>query len=219
MRIYAFSGRTRRAALPLTVLLLCGPLVSGCTASADGADPPPRKASGSPSRTARDDGVFLSKGECATADPVGAFREDDCSDPAATARVLYRLYGLLPASPTPSVPALPSAVSRAGDRCPGSTDFVLTVSAGRPRGYACMRNLDPPHPGDPGEGGGPRTVTGDCVYTSREGEVRETPCDGSRKRKPQYRIDSVAGKRPGCPAGTALYVGLGSAGVGCGRRL
>jgi hypothetical protein len=82
-----------------------------------------------------------------------------------------------------------------------------------------MRNLDPPHPGDPGAGGGPRTVTGDCVYTSREGEVRETACNGSGKHKPQYRIVSVARKRSGCPAGTVLYVGLGPAGLGCARRL
>jgi hypothetical protein len=211
MRIYAFSGRLLGAVWLAALLLTACTPASGGTDHTGGAT----KLPAGPSRTT-DDGVFLAKGECATADPVGAYRETGCSDPAATARVVSRLYGLLPASPTPSAP---TAVARAGDRCPPNTDFVLTVSAGSPQGYACMRNLGPLHPGDPGAGGGPRTVTGDCVYTSREGEVRETSCDGSHKHRPQYRIVAVTGKRSGCPPGTALYVGLGPAGVGCARRL
>jgi hypothetical protein len=33
-----------------------------------------------------------------------------------------------------------------------------------PQGYACLRDLEPPHPGDPGGGGGPRGIPGDCLY-------------------------------------------------------
>lgn len=206
MRNYAFSGPLLGAAsLSAVLLVACTPGPGG---TGSGAARPPGSASRSTS-----DGVFLAGGECAAADPVGAYHEAGCSDPAASARVLSRLYGLLPPSPTPS------ALARAGDRCPEDTDFVLTVSAGRPQGYACMRNLDAPHPGDPGAGGGPRTITGDCVYATRAGQVRETACDGTRRQKPQYLITAVAPKRSGCPDGTALFVSLGPAGVGCARRL
>lgn len=206
MRIRAVSGQFLGAAWLAAILL------AACTPAPSGTGSGAARQPVSPSRSTGD-AVFLAKSECAAADPVGAYREVDCSDPAANARVTLRLYGLLPPSPTPS------ALSRAGDRCAENTDFVLTVSAGRPQGYACMRNLGSPHPGDPGSGGGPRTITGDCVYTARAGQVRETACDGTRKNKPQYRITAIAQKRSGCPAGTALFVSLGPAGVGCARRL
>ncbi|MCZ9346123.1 hypothetical protein NGM37_51245, partial [Streptomyces sp. TRM76130] len=62
-----------------------------------------------------------------------------------------------------------------------------------PRGYACMRNLQPPHPGDPGSGGGPRTIVGDCVYEAGDGQVRETPCAGTGERAPQYKVVDAVG--------------------------
>ncbi|MEV0476471.1 hypothetical protein AB0I50_42455, partial [Streptomyces prunicolor] len=84
--------------------------------------------------------------------------------------------------------------------------------------HACMRNLEPPHPGDPGGGGGPRTIVGDCVYGSGSGQVRETACDGSGQRKPQYKVVKAVLRRASCPASTALYVQLGGEQpVGCAR--
>jgi hypothetical protein len=88
------------------------------------------------------------------------------------------------------------------------------------QGYACMRNLEPPHPGDPGGGGGPRTIVGDCVYGSGDGQVRETACDGAGARKPQYQVVKAVAERTQCPLSTALYVQLGGARpVGCARPL
>jgi hypothetical protein len=81
-----------------------------------------------------------------------------------------------------------------------------------------MRNLEPPHPGDPGGGGGPRTIVGDCVYGSGSGQVRETACDGSGKKRPQYKVVRATTARSRCPADTALYVRLdGKESVGCAR--
>jgi hypothetical protein len=208
MRICARSGQLLGAAWLVALLLASCSRGSGATGGGAG------QQAGGKLPTAPVDRVFLESGDCAAADPVGAYREVDCSDTAATARVLSRLYGLLPASPTPT----PAAVARPGNRCPENTDFVLTISAGRPQGYACMRALDSPHPGDPGGGGGPRTIVGDCVYASRQGEVKETRCDGAAKHAPQFQLTAVAGRRSGCPPGTVLYVSIGPAGVGCARR-
>ncbi|SNT02711.1 hypothetical protein [Actinacidiphila glaucinigra] len=202
------SGQLLGAAWLAAVLLAaCSPGPGATGSGAAGPDVSP----------ATHDAVFLDRGDCAAGDRVGAYREVVCSDPGARARVVGRLYGLLPASPSPA----PPAAARAGDRCPPTTDFLLTVTAARPQGYACMRNLTAPHPGDPGGGGGPRTIAGDCVYTSRKGRVKETPCDGSGPHAPQFRVVELARGRGSCPAGTVLYVGVGGgpAGVGCARRL
>lgn len=157
--------------------------------------------------------VFLGPGDCSTRGRD--FREVSCGGERAVARVLSRYEG-------------PPAD---GPVCPEATDFVLYVSENRPaadedgdgavaRGYACMRNLQPPHPGDPGGGGGPYTVVGDCLTGSREGQVRETACDGSGEARPEYRVVRAVQRRAQCPASTDLYVELGrTAPVGCARRV
>ncbi|MEU4093046.1 hypothetical protein [Streptomyces sp. NPDC026673] len=189
------------------LLAACAPDAGGTGSRAAGPAVPP----------ATHDAVFLDREECAAGDLAGSYREVACSDPSARARVVTRLYGLLPASPSPA----PPAATRVGDRCSPTADFLLTVTAARPQGYACMRNLQAPHPGDPGGGGGPRTIAGDCVYTSRKGQVKEARCDGSGPHAPQFRVVELARSRRSCPKGTALYVvvGAGPAGVGCARRL
>ncbi|WP_406148935.1 hypothetical protein [Streptomyces sp. NBC_01012] len=149
---------------------------------------------------------FLGPGDCSSRGEV--FREVSCGSERAAARVLARYTG-----------------TRAdGPACPPATDFVLHISAQggdpEPSGYACMRNLESPHPGDPGQGGGPLTVVGDCVHGSREGEVRETACDGSGERKPEFVIGSAVARRALCPDTTDLYVELGGEKpVGCARRM
>ncbi|MFB9515910.1 hypothetical protein [Streptomyces purpureus] len=157
--------------------------------------------------------VFLGPGDCGTRGPE--HREVPCASEKAAARVLSRYDG-------------PAA---RGPDCPDRTDFVLHVSELRPavdedgdgavpRGYACMRNLEPPHPGDPGGGGGPHTLVGDCLYTSRKGQVKETACDGSGGKRPQYEVVAAVPGRERCPASTALYVSLGGRQpVGCARRM
>ncbi|MGW6649838.1 hypothetical protein AMK23_08470 [Streptomyces sp. CB02130] len=152
--------------------------------------------------------VFLGPGDCSSRGPV--IREVFCRSEKAAATVLARHLG------TPS----------SGPPCPDATDFVLHVSetgtGARSRlttGYACMRNLEPPHPGDPGQGGGPLTVVGDCVTASRAGEVTETACADAGGRAPRYRVESAVRRRAQCPDDTDLFVSLrGEKPVGCARR-
>ncbi|MFF4185813.1 hypothetical protein ACFYZ9_21720 [Streptomyces sp. NPDC001691] len=157
--------------------------------------------------------TFLPTGGCASREGAAGdtkdFHEVPCTSERAVARVLVRRVG--------------ATAKGAAVDCPLPTDFVLYVASaggGGAPGYACMRNLEPPHPGDPGQGGGPYTVVGDCVYAAGVDEVRETACDGSGARAPQYRVVSAAPSRAGCPASTALYVQLtgGQGPVGCARR-
>ncbi|MGW5663739.1 hypothetical protein ACWEWG_27240 [Streptomyces sp. NPDC003758] len=148
---------------------------------------------------------FLAVDECSSFGTT-SFSEVPCTSERAAARVVARYDG----DPVQ------------GPACPATTDFVLHISPSGVvrRGYACMRNLEPPHPGDPGGGGGPRTIVGDCVYGAGKGEVRETACDGRGRRTPEYRVTSAVARRSQCPPSTALYVQLGgSSPVGCARRL
>ncbi|MBN0048159.1 hypothetical protein JS756_29430 [Streptomyces actuosus] len=157
-------------------------------------------------------GRFLDVDECSSFGTT-SFTEVPCAGERAAARVVARYDG----------------AAEDGPPCPATTDFVLHIGAQElsaggsvavPRGYACMRSLEPPHPGDPGGGGGPRTIVGDCVYGSGGGQVRETACDGSGTRKPQYEVVTAVDARDRCPASTALYVQLGGEEpVGCARRL
>ncbi|WP_137989211.1 hypothetical protein [Streptomyces vilmorinianum] len=185
--------------------------VTGCQGPVGGEAPGPVTYTSGPPF---DHGaMFLGPGDCSTRGKV--FREVPCTSEKAVARVTTRYEG-----------------STAGGRvCPATTDFVLHVAESRPavdedgdgtvpRGYACMRNLEPPHPGDPGGGGGPHTIVGDCVSASRAGQVRETACDGSGEHPPAYRVGSAVTSRDRCPPSTALFVALGGERpVGCARRL
>ncbi|MCK1822150.1 hypothetical protein MTQ10_21700, partial [Streptomyces sp. XM83C] len=176
-------------------------------ASTSGAPTPAVPGSGAGPR-------FLDVGECSSFGRTSS-TEVSCASERAAARVVARYDGAAAGGPV----------------CPENTDFVLHISAqdvsydedgdGRvPQGYACMRNLQPPHPGDPGRGGGPRTVVGDCVYGVGDGRVRETACDGSGRREPQYKVVRAVDTRAKCPASTALYVQLGGdRPVGCAVRL
>ncbi|MFI6205190.1 hypothetical protein ACIBAI_02160 [Streptomyces sp. NPDC051041] len=174
-----------------------------------------RSGAGTPVPAVRPSGygaVFLDVGECGSLGTTG-FTEVPCAGERAAARVVARHDGRADDGPP----------------CPGTTDFVLHISERRPsldedgdgvvpRGYACMRDLRPPHPGDPGGGGGPRTVVGDCVRALGDGRVRETACDGTGPRKPQYKVVRAVDARARCPASTALYVRLdGPSPVGCAR--
>ncbi|MER5749799.1 hypothetical protein [Streptomyces sp. NPDC002088] len=155
---------------------------------------------------------FLGVDECSSFGTT-SFTEVPCAGERAAARVVARYDGTVSDGPP----------------CPATTDFVLHISEQSTtsdedgdgtvaQGYACMRNLEPPHPGDPGGGGGPRTIVGDCVYGSGDGQVRETACDGSGAKRPQYKVVKAVDARAKCPASTALYVQLGGTDpVGCAR--
>lgn len=173
-----------------TVLPLCaGALVvamAGCT--------PGTGYTGQSAYTPSPAAVFLAEGSCA-ARGGDTYRQVACDDPAAVARVTLRRAGDSAGAP----------------RCPATTDFVLD---GGP-GYACMRDLRAPHPGDPGGGGGPNTIVGDCVYQALPTEARETACDGTGARPPGYKVTAVVTDRSQCPATTLLYVGVSGGRVGC----
>ncbi len=197
-------------ALPTLLAALLAALLTGCRQTSGAAEPgaPP---GGTPTRPSGHGAVFLGVGECSSFGTT-SFTEVPCTGERAAARVIARHDG----GPDD------------GPLCPPATDFVLHIGAQPavggegviPRGYACMRNLQPPHPGDPGGGGGPRTVVGDCVHGAGRGAVRETACDGSGKRKPEYQVVRAVRSRAQCPASTALYVRLGGEEpVGCARRL
>ncbi|WP_425608714.1 hypothetical protein [Streptomyces albipurpureus] len=204
------SGR-RRSTLSALVLIPVA-LIVGCQQSADGADR--ARGSAAPTSPAPHHGtVFLGPGDCGSRDEQ--FREVPCTSEKAVARVIGRHGG------RPST----------GPACPPVTDFVVHISQGYSpvdedgdgdvgQGYACMRNLQAPHPGDPGGGGGPHTLVADCVYKAGGGRVKETACDGSGKRKPQFKIESAVATRPQCPSWTDLYVRLrGDKPVGCAHRV
>ncbi|MEU6995221.1 hypothetical protein ABZ953_31760 [Streptomyces sp. NPDC046465] len=204
------AGRPRAVAGVVCALLLAAaPPLTGCQKSGSGGPGP----SATPSPTGSG-AVFLAVDACSSRGR-GAFTEVPCSSERAVARVVARHDGKV----------------RQGPPCPAHTDFVLHISESRPavdedgdgevpQGYACMRNLEPPHPGDAGAGGGPLTVVGDCLYDAGRGEVRETACDGSGERRPEYRVTSAVSDRSGCGAATALYVTLrGGYPVGCAVRM
>ncbi|MGW0420893.1 LppU/SCO3897 family protein [Streptomyces sp. NPDC003015] len=198
---------------------LLAALLTGCTQPAAGGESDERTAatasvSPSATRTTGFGAVFLAVDECSSFGKT-SFTEVPCTSERAAARVVARHDG----------------TTADGPPCPATTDFVLHISeqsrisdedgdGAVPQGYACMRNLQPPHPGDPGGGGGPRTIVGDCVYGSGSGQVRETACDGRGVRKPQYKVVKAVAERARCPLSTALYVQLGGPqAVGCARPL
>ncbi|MEU8588034.1 hypothetical protein AB0C59_13715 [Streptomyces sp. NPDC048664] len=203
----AVPGALVAAALAVTGL-------SGCLSSAPPAATDTAGASATAAPPSGYGSVFLADGECSSLGTT-SFTEVPCTSAQAAARVIARHDG---------DPAR-------GPACPATTDVVLhigrsaaapdaTADGATPQGYACMRNLRPPHPGDPGGGGGPRTIVGDCVYGAGAGEVRETSCDGKGAHAPQYKVTSAVARRSQCPSSTGLYVELGGARpVGCARSL
>ncbi|RFU86681.1 hypothetical protein DY218_11140 [Streptomyces triticagri] len=219
--------RRARAVGVVCALLLVAALTA-CQSSRTGEDrlDDPSPSAATPTGHGK---VFLDVGECSTAGKD--FREISCRSERAEAKVTARHRGR----------------ESDGPLCPARTDFVLHVTENRPavdedgdgsvpRGYACMRHLQAPHPGDPGGGGGPRTIVGDCVYRSKAGEVRETPCAGRTLRPdarrdhadgkdvpanaPEFRVGSAVAERAQCPPSTVLYVRLrGPEPVGCAQAV
>ncbi|MEY9968659.1 hypothetical protein ABIA33_006743 [Streptacidiphilus sp. MAP12-16] len=156
-----------------------------------------------PPETTAGTSTFFPVGACAghrpgTAD--GVYQQVPCTDSGALAIVVKRM-----------------AVGASAVSCPSGTDFVLDLSTvhktsgsahqdRRPAGIACLRNLRPPHPGDPGGGGGIDIVVGDCMYGSGSGVVQETACDGSGAHPPVYLIVALVARDRDCPPGTAVFI-------------
>ncbi|MDJ1133349.1 hypothetical protein [Streptomyces iconiensis] len=212
MRIHVMRAAVLTAGCAMVFALAA----NGCAGSAGSGGGTGGSAHATASAPATGPGAFLARGECGTRNRQRV-EEVPCQGERAAAKVIARHEG-----------------TRAnGPRCPARTDYVLHISERRPasddsgdagvtRGYACMRALEAPHPGDPGGGGGPLTVVGDCVYTTgRDSEVKETPCDAVPGRHPpEFRVDRRVTERDRCPPDTDLYIDLGGTRpVGCAYRV
>ncbi|WP_370146173.1 hypothetical protein [Streptacidiphilus sp. EB129] len=149
-------------------------------------------------------GSFLPVGACAGHGGEGAdgrFEQVDCASSAALGRVIRR-----------------QPAGSGIDSCPADTDFALDLStvwqsAGGgsstgPAGIACLRNLRPPHPSDPGGGGGIDVLPGDCMGPASDGVVRETACDGAGGQRPSYRIVALADRQQDCPASARIFISV-----------
>lgn len=116
-----------------------------------------------------------------------------CSDPSAIAKIV----------------AIGAAFDTVTDRgtgdtgCPDDTDVAYRQTDMFPLGahYACARNLKEPHPGDPGGGGGPKTIVGDCVVVigMLDNGLEEVACQPAGWFA---RVVGLATTATACPAGT-----------------
>ncbi|WP_051367809.1 hypothetical protein [Hamadaea tsunoensis] len=116
-----------------------------------------------------------------------------CSDPNAVTRIV----------------AIGAAFDPVTDRgsgdtgCPDDTDVAYRQTDMFPLGahYACGRNLKDPHPGDPGGGGGPKTIVGDCVVVigMLDNGLEEVAC---RPAGWFARVVGLATTAANCPTAT-----------------
>ncbi|MEE1807608.1 hypothetical protein [Streptomyces sp. BE133] len=196
------SSRRHAAATAATVAALV--LVTGCGKAGDGhpsdtAQTSAAVAAPTPSVNPSYGVQFLAEGECAAAEPgqKDIYREVPCDDPKAVAKVIDRADIGFP-DPFEAT------------ACSDNADFAvnapvsIAILEDKPvsgEGYACMRNLKAPHPGDPGGGGGPRIEVGDCVHsTAKDGSsVSEVACrtkgkkDGATHKVTKILEDAVVG--------------------------
>ena len=103
--------------------------------------------------------------------------------------------------------------------CPDDTDqvFKQTGPLAIGRQLVCARNLKEPHPGDPGGGGGPAIVVGDCVYIGSNANsfndiVGDVPC---AEQGWFAKVLAKASAKTECPADTTLSRIAVSKGVLC----
>lgn len=139
-------------------------------------------------------------GECAFVDaslPPAQYVQVPCGDPAAAVELTQKVA----APPQP------------GSGCPAGTDTVAQVSAqaagapaAAPLELWCLRNVHPPHPGDPGGGGGD-LVVGDCLGLGPNAQSVEVPCDGSGTA-PEYEVGWLPDAAGACPAEAIAEINL-----------
>ncbi|MFB6878261.1 hypothetical protein [Streptomyces sp. NPDC056323] len=199
------SSRRHAAAAATAATVAALVLITGCGKAGDGHPSDSAQASATadasptPSVNPSYGEQFLAEGECAAAEPGQkvVYREVPCDGPDAVAKVIYRVDTGLP---DPFEATL----------CSDNSDFAVNVQVSiavledKPvsgEGYACMRNLKAPHPGDPGGGGGPRIEVGDCVHSAAKNgsPVSEVACrtkgkkDGATHKVTKIIEDAVVG--------------------------
>jgi hypothetical protein len=132
-------------------------------------------------------------------DPSG-FVPEDCEDPAATVEILAM-----------------ELMAGSEPECPPGTDVLIEAQQGSvfegtimglPETW-CLRNLEPPHPGDLGMGGG-QLLAGDCFYVSAGNEIVEVACDGRGTATPENRLLAVVESTAECPPETTDPIELSS---------
>ncbi len=172
------SSSGRRSVGVVCALLLVLAALAGCDRWSDSgsAEPGAGPTSTQPSGYGA---VFLAVDECSSFGTT-SFTEVPCSSERAAARVIARYDGKVADGPL----------------CP-TTDFALHISETRPasdgdgvvpEGYAA-RSWRPPPRRSGRRRPAPRTIVGDCVYNSGDGQVRETACDGKGKKPPGLQGD------------------------------
>jgi hypothetical protein len=138
-------------------------------------------------------------GECALVDtstPPGQYVHVPCEDARATLQLTQKV-------PAPAPP---------GSHCPAGTDSVTQVSDEPISGgaavseYWCLRNMHPPHPGDPGGGSG-ELVVGDCLGVAPSSQSIEVPCDGSGL-PPEFVVGWLPDAAGNCPAEADASINL-----------
>lgn len=229
MRVRAAAGAGAAACVLCSLLVLAGCSDSG---GSPGGTSTPKSASADasgdasePSPSSYAETTYFGVDECAAPEPDGAdgaYREADCEDADATGVVLTRF------DEEPGGGGISDVFDIKGTNCPLDSDFAIDIteslsamgvaaSPGASRNaYACMRNLKPPHPSDPGKDGGTGIVVGDCVRTTEseaaEGSsftwetISEAPCDGEGDDQPGYKVfeivtHTVRSPSEACPSG------------------
>lgn len=143
-------------------------------------------------------------GDCLRPDPatLDGFIQADCDNAGATVEIVEMVR---------------TAGAEAPPVCPPGTDLLVDGEQGPvvdgdiaavPETW-CLRNLEPPHPGDPGQGGG-ELVPDDCFAIAADGEITEVACDGGGRTQPEHRLLAIEETEEGCPAGTADPIELNS---------
>lgn len=143
-------------------------------------------------------------GDCLRPDPatLEGFLQAGCDHPDATVEIIEMVRTAGVESPPVCPPGTDLLVD--GEQGPVVDGDIAAV----PETW-CLRNLEPPHPGDPGEGGG-ELVTEDCFVIAEDGEISEVACAGGGQSRPQHRLLAVAAAADECPAGTRDPIELNS---------
>lgn len=211
--------RRRSAALMALFLLLPAGCGGGDESGPRGGGPGPRLPphvllAAATTEPAVRGPVYLDRDDCVRQAKVGGgtgYPEVDCADPRAYAKVLSRYL-------VERVPQLTAS------ECHDDTDLIVDMreslrllgTYGGDEGYACLRLRKPPHPSDPGRGGGPRARVGDCVTVSGDdsGVItrlvmgNEVPC-AKAKRGSTYRVVKLVTapriKGPKCPGSSEQF--------------
>jgi hypothetical protein len=148
---------------------------------------------------------FTEVGDCLGPDPENGqlFVPRDCDDAQSSVSLI----------------ATDSAIIASQSECPVGTDAMVEAREGLVSDNEivgipeiwCLRNLQPPHPGDGGMGGG-QLHPGDCFDIGGAGGITEMPCDGGGASGPEYRLlERVEGDASDCPAGATDPIELSAA--------